>query len=141
MLNQDLQNKLKQVFKPLGIVAYSNCCNYRCSSAYNLDDPAFQGRDFGIYFMKLFLNGMNYEPHPEECYVQYSDHQYLIDNWVEQRNLLVLFCNTLNLANGQFEITQPNSEDKAIKITFAQPLNLEEEEYSDESEDDENEQE
>jgi hypothetical protein len=34
-----LEEEFEDVFKPLGIVAYSNCCHAGCSGAYNEDDP------------------------------------------------------------------------------------------------------
>ena len=45
---------LETEFKPLGIVAYSNCCRYGCSGAYNEDDPNFEGRDSTECFWLLY---------------------------------------------------------------------------------------
>lgn len=50
-LNEKLQTELEQAFKPLGIVAYTNCCRLGCTGTYEEDDPDFQLTDKpGVYF-------------------------------------------------------------------------------------------
>lgn len=42
-VNKQLQKDLETVFSPRGIVAFSNCCHFRCSAAYNeFGDDNFQ---------------------------------------------------------------------------------------------------
>ena len=60
--NENLQHELERVFKPMGLVAYSNCCRWGCTGAYDEDDAEFVPRNKGIYFIRLHLNGMNYRP-------------------------------------------------------------------------------
>jgi len=124
MLNEELQENLKMHFKPLKIVAFSNCCRWGCTGSYDEEDRTFEGRDKGIYFIRLHLNGMNYLANPKYCYAQYTDYHYLMDHWSEERNLLVQWCKVLGLLEGQFKIVKPESDIQAIQINFQQPLNL-----------------
>eukprot|EP00978_Attheya_sp_CCMP212_P008939 scaffold21097_cov49-Attheya_sp.AAC.5 len=42
--NERLQTESKVVFKPLGIVAYSNCCHWGCTGSYYETDDDFEVR-------------------------------------------------------------------------------------------------
>mmetsp|Transcript_107288 Transcript_107288/g.149584 ORF Transcript_107288/g.149584 Transcript_107288/m.149584 type:complete len:145 (+) Transcript_107288:71-505(+) len=137
MPNEKLQHEMERVFKPLKLVAYSNCCRYGCSGSYNETDPEFESRDQGIFFIRLHLSGMNYHEHPQECYAQYQDHDYLMKNWDEEHAILVKWCGVLGLQPGEFTISKPATEREAIRIRFAQPLNLEAQKYSDDEEEEE----
>jgi len=87
--NRQLQRDLETVFRPEGILAFSNCCG-ACFDAYEggkddddeddnetKDKNAFKFReDGGIHFFKLFLNGMNYMGnfHPHRGFAAVAGH-------------------------------------------------------------------
>eukprot|EP00045_Choanoeca_perplexa_P002758 m.26340 g.26340 ORF g.26340 m.26340 type:complete len:157 (+) comp11690_c0_seq1:592-1062(+) len=124
MGNEELQQKLMEAFKPLNVIAYSNCCRYGCTGSYDEDDCDFRVREQGIYYIKLYLNGMNYDPNPTQTYIQYSDHGYLMANWEAEKNMLVMWCSILGLEQGQYQIKKPASEMECIEIHYSQPLTL-----------------
>jgi hypothetical protein len=131
-LNQDLQSRLEAEFKPKGIVAYSNCCRWGCTGSYDEDDDEFVGRQQGIYYIRLHLNGMNYNPRPLAAYVQYSDHAYLIEHWDEESGFLKKWAEILGVKS--VTITKPADERQAVEVSFAVPLELEEEVGGDDDE-------
>lgn len=137
-LNQNLQAQFEQIFKPQKLVAYSNCCRYGCCGSYAEGDAEFEARDKGIFFIRLHLNGMNYNPHPDSCYAQYQDHAYLMQNWDTEHGILAQWCGVLGLAEGEFTIHKPANEREAIRIDFGRPLNLDEPVYEDSGEEDNN---
>ncbi len=122
--NKALQEKLKQHFKPLGIIAFSNCCRHGCTSTYEIDSD-FELRPNGIYFIRLHLNGMNYQSNPKKCYASYDDFDYLQKNWEDEKQLVVQWCSCLGLKTGQYEIAMPVSpQDHGVKIEFEKPVRL-----------------
>lgn len=121
-INQDLQKRLEEKFKPLGIVAYSNCCRLGCTGTYG-EDYGFQMREKGILFFRLHLNGMNYREHPKTIPIIYDDYNYLIEHWNEECDLIKEWCSTVG-ANIE-KIEKPLSNDIAIKLSFTKHLNLE----------------
>ena len=90
-LNRDLCKALEEHFRPKGVVAFSRCCRLGCTGTYG-ENPNFEEREKGIYFIRLHLAGMNYDPNPKDCYAHYVDFTYLMDNWDEERKLLTQFC-------------------------------------------------
>jgi hypothetical protein len=121
-LNLELQNKLKKEFKPLGIVAYSNCCRPGCTGTYEEDDD-FKGRDdSGINYISLFLNGINYRQHPDKAYASYDNFKYLMANWIKERKLIKRWAEIVGV---EVKIKKPKSKKIAVEIIFSKPLNLE----------------
>ena len=126
-LNTAIQARLEAVFKPLGIVAFTNCCRLGCTGTYEEEDDTFALREGpGIYFIQLSLNGMGYSSKPSSCYAHYEDHAYLTEHWDEELKLLQTWCRTVGLAPEQYTIELPPDGTKAIEIAFATPLELEE---------------
>jgi hypothetical protein len=153
-LNEELCDELESVFKPLGIVAFSRCCRWGCTGSYDEEDPNWcekTGRQKGIYYIRLHLDGMNYDPAPECCFAMYSDFEYTMNHWDEECELLMRFCRIVygdekNGKNSRFRIEKPENESRGIGIFFEDPLTLQpmpadEEEDEDEDEDEEEEQE
>ena len=121
-INRYLKIALEEEFKPHGIVAFSTCCRWGCTGSYDEDDDYFFERNMGIYYIKLYLDGMNYEPSPKCCYVEYNDFDWLIENWVQERKILVRFCHILGLSETSnppdFTIEKPIDYNDSIKIQF-----------------------
>lgn len=123
-LNSTLAEALEAHFRPFGIVAYSRCCNIHCTGSYNEDDHFQWRKTPGISYFKLFLSGMNYDPEPEECYVQYEDWQYIDENWEAEKQLIKDWCNIVLGSSSGVEIIKPEDETKAITVCFPYPLQL-----------------
>lgn len=123
-MNQDLKQRLEKTFKPLGIIAWSGCCRLGCTGSYDEDDDTFQLRKCGIVFFKLFLSGMNYVSRPKSCYVQYTDWNYLKNNWDAEKALIRKWCRIVGLRSGEYTVDFPKDEKAAIGIHFNQPLTL-----------------
>lgn len=125
-LNRTLQKDLEVVFRPRGIVAFSNCCQYYCSGAYN-EDSSFQTRSTGgIYFIRLHLNGMNYDPERTFVAASYYSWEYLMKNWETEYQLLVQWCAVLGLTNpGDYIIEKPESIEHCVTIHFKKYFKLE----------------
>lgn len=123
--NQKLQKAFEEAFRNEGILAFSNCCHFACSSAYNERDPFFIVREKGIYFVRLHLNGMNYS-HDETFLVaaNYADYDYLIENWDSECKILERWCQVLGLGAGDFTIEKPPSLAHCVLISFKAPLEL-----------------
>jgi len=68
---------------------------------------------------------MNYEQNPRAVYVQYEGIDYINENWESEKRIIDEWCRVLGLRVGQYSIEKPETEDKAIAIRFARPLNLE----------------
>lgn len=115
--------KLEQYFKPLGIAAYTNCCRLMCTGTY-ADDFYFEIREKGIFFIRLHLDGMNFNPLPERCFANYDDFEYLTNHWNEEKILLEKWCSLVGLQIGEFTIIKPLCEKQAVEIKFKKPLNL-----------------
>jgi hypothetical protein len=122
-LKENLKDRLQRHFKPLGIIAWSRSCGLGSTGSYE-DDPGFKLRERGVCFMKLFLSGINYFPNPSGCYVEYSDHAYLLEHWKEEKALLDIWCQIIGLSSNQYVIAQPANESEAIFIEFEPPLDL-----------------
>ena len=124
-LNAELQRKLKAEFKPRGIVAYSNCCHAGCTRAYDETDKDFQRRpENGIYFIQLFLNGMNYNPCPQSCCVIYRSFEYVMAHWHQECALLHKWCEVVGLGLKEYIIRRPWDESQHIEIVFFKPIKL-----------------
>ena len=75
---KDLKYKLESTFKPLGIVAFTNCCRIGCTGTYEEDDDfQFDELNGNIFFFNLSLDGMNYKQH---VFVQYRNHSFVVQN-------------------------------------------------------------
>ena len=122
------QKELKAYFKPLGIVAYSGCCTWGCTGSYDEDDDfqeRFEGDNGGIYYIQLYLCGMNYHKDVSEVAVHYGSFGYLMKNWEHERELLDEFCRIVGKSSNEYVINEPDSEVDCITITFTPPLGLE----------------
>ena len=124
-----LKKKLKEHFKPLGIVAYSGCCRWGCTGSYDEEDDDFQerfeGNEGGIYYIQLFLCGMNYHREVSIVDVHYGSFGYLGNNWDRERQLIEDFCRIVGKPPSEYVINRPKSEVECITIAFSPPLNLE----------------
>lgn len=121
-ISEILENK----FKPMGIVAFSFCCGPGCTGTYD-EESSFRYRDKGIFFIRLHLSGMNFYPNPTTCSVYYSDFEYLIENWEEEKNILHNWCEIIGLLKQDYKILEPKSEKDAITINIEKKLLLEDE--------------
>lgn len=120
-MNTDLQNRLTEVFRPLGIVAFTNCCRIGCTDTYE-DDDTFKFRETkGIFFIRLHLDGMNYNPRPTQVWAQYEDFDYLMTHWDEECDLIKKWAKIVNV---DVEIQKPKSVKETIRIKFAKELEL-----------------
>jgi hypothetical protein len=127
MINAQLQQDLAAAFKPQGIVAYSNCCRLGCTGTYEEDDPDFKiNEEGGICFIRLHLNGMNYDQNPRKVYAQYDSHEYLMQHWAAEEAKLDQWAAVVGLKRNEYRITQPPNQDTAILIDILKDLELEE---------------
>jgi hypothetical protein len=125
-LNDNLQTELEAAFKPLGIVAYSNCCRLGCTGTYEEDDPDFKITDKdGIYFIKIYLSGMNYIHNPQSAHACYYKFDYLMSNWEAEESKLDHWASILGLSKDEYFIKKPQNQQEAIHIEFHKPLALE----------------
>ena len=122
-----LSEKLEKHFKPQGIVAFSFCCRPGCTGVYDEYDSSFEFREKGIFFIRLHLTGMNFYPNPRQCCVSYSDFDYLLKNWEDEKNILDDWCQIIGLSKEDYQIVKPESDKKAIIIKFHKKLLLEDE--------------
>jgi hypothetical protein len=122
--NKKLQKALEAEFRNEGIVAFSNCCTYNCSSAYNKYDPFFIPREKGIYFVKFILNGKNYFPYYSRLVVSawFEDFEYLVEHWESECKILVRWCQVLGLKEGDFTIHKPEYIHTCVMIEFKVPI-------------------
>ena len=140
--NKQLQRDMETVFRNEGILAFSNCCG-TCFNAYEGDDPDNDGEyspenlvnvktgfkfrtDGGIYFFKLFLNGMNYihNQHPhypvfvaKGGFASYKDYWYLAQHWEEECEIIHRWCSVLGLSKDEYTIIKPDPG-SAVDIKF-----------------------
>ena len=125
-LNEKLQTELEQAFKPLGIVAYTNCCRLGCTGTYEEDDPDFRLTDKpGIYFFRLSLSGMNYICQPRSVSVYYSNFSSTMENWETEEAKINHWTSILGLSKPDFTVDKPQMEEDEIIIRFHKPLELE----------------
>ncbi len=122
----NIADKLQEHFEPLKIISFSNCCRIGCTGNYGESD--FELRENGIFFIKIYLEGMNFRQNITECYADYENFNYLIENWQQEKNILEDWCRIIGLDVNKCEIIQPESENKAIEIKFNQTLQLPQEE-------------
>ena len=136
-LNKDLQDKLAEHFRPLGIVAYSNCCRPGCSGTYEQDDD-FKDRKLGIYMFRLHLNGMNYSQEVDRISIHWGEKiKWLEEHWEQETQLIDEWCQIV-CPGTTYQIEKPTSKKRAIMLNFDTPLILEEKpEESDETTEDE----
>ena len=133
-LNYELQERLKEEFKPKGIIAFTNCCRYGCTGNYGDMDDDFEVReDGGIYFFYLPLEGMNHKELVYYVYASYDSYDYLMNHWEKECDMIRRWADILNVT--LTEIVKPKNENQAICIWFDTPLLLEN--YSDEEDEDE----
>jgi len=124
--NIQLQHALEAAFKPQGIVAYSNCCRLGCTGTYEEEDPDFKlNEDGGIFFIRLHLNGMNYDPNPSGASAHYESHEYLMQHWAAEEAKLHQWAAILGLQCDEYIITQPPNQAITVRIEFLRPLRLE----------------
>ena len=123
-VNQQLQKDFDTIFFHEGLLAFSNCCHYGCSHAYGAHDIRFQPRE-GIYFIRLHLNGMNYDDGATMVAASYADYDYLDEHWDAERDMLVRWCGILGLEEGEFDIEKPGGIETCVAIHFKKPLELE----------------
>ena len=146
-VNQQLQRDLAFVFFHEGVVAFTNCCHYNCSSAYNEDVESFVPRESnGIYFIRHKLNGMNYDPDIQEhddtsmmVPANYRDFDYLMDHWEEECDLICRWGNVLGLEREDITIVKPESIHRCVAIEFEKKIPLED--WPDDENDEEEQQE
>jgi hypothetical protein len=91
-MNKTLQLALKNEFKKKGILAYTNCCRWGCTGAYDEEDDFEERETKGIYFIRLHTDGMNYKSQPTFTTALYEDFDYLMDNWVQECTILDKWC-------------------------------------------------
>jgi hypothetical protein len=124
-LNRQLQADLETVFRPLGIVAFSTCCNYACSGSYN-EDGTFLGReDDGIYYIRLHLDGMNFNLEPVQVAASYGSWEYLDMHWDTECQMLAGWCAVLGLKEGDYTIMKPESIKTCVLISLKKHPELE----------------
>ena len=122
---RQLQADLETVFRPLGIVAFSTCCNYACSGSYN-EDGTFLGReDDGIYYIRLHLDGMNFDPEPVQVAASYGSWEYLDMHWDTECQMLAGWCAVLGLKEGDYTIMKPESIKTCVLISLKKHPELE----------------
>lgn len=120
-MNLDLKQRLKEKFKPLGILAYADLghiCTYEKENDFKL-------RENGIVFFRLCLDSLNYSSNIKTIYVFYSNCEYLNEHLEDE---LKLISEWISIVGAQIEeIIVPTSEKVscAIKISFSEPLKLE----------------
>ena len=124
-LNRQLQQAFEHKFKPLGIVAYTNCCRIGCSKTYEDKDDEFELCKKGIYFICLPLNGRNYLIHKSNVHAHYNDFNYLMGNWDNQYKIIHDWCDILGLNESDYIVEKPDNNSKKIRICFATPLEFE----------------
>jgi hypothetical protein len=122
-LNPIIAAKLENYFKHRGIAAYTRCCRFGCTSTY-ADDLDWDFREQGIYFVRLSLSGMNYEPLVKSFYAYYSDFAYLKENWEQEKAYLLKYCEILGYNENECTITFPDDENKTIAIQLNRILVL-----------------
>lgn len=140
-LNEDLQQALQDEFSPRGIVAYSCCCRWGCTGSYDEDDDEdFKVRESdGIYYIRLHLDGMNYNDKPTSCYASYGNFEYLMDHWEEECAIIAKWCEIVGLQPSEYVIEKPEHGRRGVGILFGKPLDLEEQPEESEEEDSEDE--
>lgn len=128
-MNEALKSRLEEVFKPLGIIAYSGCCRMGCTGAYDEDDPDFQVRERGIQFFRLHLSGMNYDQSPSLAGLHWSGGiEWLHENWAGELELIRKWCQVLGLGPDDYTVERPLNEDRAVMVAFERALSLDPEE-------------
>lgn len=138
-MNSVLKRKLENEFSPIGLVAYSGCCRWGCTGSYGGDGQQdFKERKNGIYYIRLHLEGMNYDPDTRSCYANYdaengNAYEYLIDHWEEECQLLHKFCKIIGLAPDEYTISKPPNGQTGVGIHFKRALGLDD--YPEESDD------
>lgn len=128
-LNEELQTKLENEFKPMGIIAFTNCCGTRYCQDNYADDMGYKEiREKGIWFFRIHLNGMNYNDNVSSISVYYDDFDYLMDNWQSESEIINQW---IAVISGEVsKIKKPTSEKECIIIFFKNDLKLEvEDEY------------
>jgi hypothetical protein len=125
LLNQQLQDELTKAFKPLGIVAFSNCCRCGCSGNYGDNHDFNLTERGGIYFFRLYLNGMNYYEDPQDVYVYYDDFQYLTEHWESEVSQIEQWASILGKTTEEYTIYKPEDNNTCVRIHFHEPLSLE----------------
>ena len=128
-INRQLQRDFDTVFRPEGIVAFSNCRNWEIGYylAYE-DDPTFQLRRQGIRFFNVHLNGMGYNSlRANGCSVHFRDLEYLLDHWDEECDIIRRWCAVLGLGQNEFTAKKPESENMTITVRFKRAVCLDEE--------------
>jgi hypothetical protein len=124
-INADLQNRLEDYFKPMGIVAYSKCCRWGCSGSYDEEDKNFNVRPSGIFYIKLYIDGMNYRKEVSSVNINYSSFDYSMSNWEQEKLLIEKFCEIVGKSQKEYIIEKPNSIKECIVVKFSSPLQLE----------------
>jgi hypothetical protein len=125
-LNIELKNKLKDYFFDKGIVSWIGCCRYGCSASYNeYNDNFKETENGGIYYISLYLSGMNYQVNPTQIYIAFNDYDYLMKNLQEQTQLIKKFCEIIGLDDEDYVITFPKNKNDLITIQIYKDLNLE----------------
>lgn len=130
-LHQELQKSLEIVFRPQGIVAFSN--NEYCgdSGAYNMECPNFQVRDNGgICFFDFFLNGPNsfenqydYKARAKNViFVKCSGGEYARQNWKQELKIIDQFCAVIGLK--KFVIRKSKWENY-LELEYLESIQLE----------------
>lgn len=136
MLNQQLQTELTSAFKPLGIIAFSNCCRAACAANYADDDDFKFTERSGIYFFRLHLEGMNYSEKVEDVYASYDNFEYLMEHWTDELSMIDHWASILGLNNTEYIVDKPNNQNQPVFIHFLKPLQLEKLPKEDEDDDD-----
>jgi len=108
----DAEKRLTKVFKPKGIVAFTNCCR-RCKYAYDEDDDFEMTESDGIWFFVLYLH---LRTRVDSVSCQYESLKYLRAHKAEQEGLIRLWAKVVGLRN--LQITWPESEAKAVVVNF-----------------------
>ena len=114
MEHSSIEKKLKKVFKPLGIIAYTNCCS-TCYFNY-ADQYGFKiTPSDGIWYFNLYL-GTRVNQTIDHVTCSYKCLAYLLKNKEEQEKLIKLWCSTIGVCNVQ--IRWPDNKNESIYVTF-----------------------
>jgi hypothetical protein len=116
-LNKKLQKEFEILFRPAGIVAFTNCCVSGCWNGYKVED-SHRTTVKGIRMFRLFLNGKNYREEPKRVTVTYRDYDYLMAHWDSECKVIGAWCALLGLRETDYVIQKPPSCNFCICIEF-----------------------
>jgi hypothetical protein len=126
-LNKNIQIKLENAFKPMGILSHTNCCRLGCTGSYDEYDEKFEFRKNGIVFFRIHLNGMNYCSQISDFYIMYENYEYLVENWENESDIIHKWFETVGIHDkNMYNFDIPENEKKSIHVKINGYLQLEE---------------